>query len=60
MLHVGHLRLLEHARAQCDRLVVGVTTDGLCERRKHKTPAVGYADRVTTLRALRCADEVVP
>ncbi|MFD7861443.1 adenylyltransferase/cytidyltransferase family protein [Streptomyces sp. NPDC059783] len=60
MLHVGHVRLLEQARERCDRLIVGVTTDELCERRKHKTPIVPYADRVAVLRALRCVDEVVP
>ncbi|PUA79549.1 glycerol-3-phosphate cytidylyltransferase [Nocardioides currus] len=60
LLHVGHVRLLEQARAQCDRLVVGVTTDELCEQRKHKTPIIGYADRAAMLRSLRVVDEVVP
>ncbi|WP_238011403.1 adenylyltransferase/cytidyltransferase family protein [Dactylosporangium sp. AC04546] len=60
MLHVGHLRLLQQARAQCDRLIVGVTTDELCQRRKHKTPLIPYSDRATMLRGLRCVDEVVP
>ncbi|MFJ1755468.1 adenylyltransferase/cytidyltransferase family protein [Kitasatospora sp. NPDC088134] len=50
MLHVGHVRLLERARERCDRLVVGPTTDELCERRKHKTPIVPYADRALVLR----------
>jgi glycerol-3-phosphate cytidylyltransferase len=60
MLHVGHLRLLEQARAHCDRLVVGVTTDELCFRRKSKTPLISYEDRVAMLRGLRVVDEVVP
>ncbi|MFJ8437344.1 adenylyltransferase/cytidyltransferase family protein [Kitasatospora sp. NPDC094019] len=60
MLHVGHVRLLERARERCDRLVVGVTTDELCERRKNKTPIVPYAGRAAVLSSLRCVDEVVP
>jgi glycerol-3-phosphate cytidylyltransferase len=60
MLHVGHLRLLQQARAQCDRLIVAVTTDELCASRKHKTPVIPFADRVEMLRGLRCVDEVVP
>ncbi len=60
MLHVGHLRLLEQARAQCDQLIVGLTTDELCERRKHKTPIIPYVDRATMLLGLRCVDGVIP
>jgi glycerol-3-phosphate cytidylyltransferase len=60
MLHVGHLRLLERAKAQCDRLIVGVTTDELSARRKHKTPIVPYPQRAELLLGLRCVDEVVP
>jgi glycerol-3-phosphate cytidylyltransferase len=60
MLHVGHLQLLEQASSQCDRLVVGLTTDQLSQRHKHKTPIIPYADRATMLLGLRCVDEVVP
>jgi glycerol-3-phosphate cytidylyltransferase len=60
MVHVGHQRFLEQARARCDRLSVGITTDELCEQRKHKTPIVSLEDRKTMLRGLRCVDEVIP
>lgn len=55
MLHVGHRRHLEQARARCERLIVGVTTDELCGRRKHKTPIVSYEERAEMLRGFsRC------
>ena len=40
MFHIGHLNILKKAKAQCDYLIVGVTTDALCESRKHKRPLV--------------------
>src|SRR5262245_55632984 len=30
MFHVGHLRILERSKAECDQLIVGITTDELC------------------------------
>jgi glycerol-3-phosphate cytidylyltransferase len=60
MFHVGHLRILERARAHCDRLIVGVTTDELSFANKGKSPIIPYAERVEIIEALRCVDEVVP
>ncbi|MBV9811182.1 MAG: adenylyltransferase/cytidyltransferase family protein, partial [Acetobacteraceae bacterium] len=36
-LRPGHLHMLEQARAACDRLVVGLSGDGVCERRHKET-----------------------
>jgi glycerol-3-phosphate cytidylyltransferase len=60
MFHIGHLNVLRRASRECDRLVVGVTTDELSESRKGKRPIVPYSERVEILRSLRCVDEVVP
>lgn len=60
MFHVGHLNVLERAKAQCDYLIVGVSTDELVEHDKHKTPIIPFEDRCRIVRALRCVDEVVP
>lgn len=38
MFHIGHLNILSRARALCDRLIVGVSTDELVRREKNKTP----------------------
>lgn len=60
MFHVGHLLLLERAKQQCDRLIVGVTTDELSLERKKKSPIVPFDERRQLVAALRCVDITVP
>lgn len=59
LFHIGHLNLLKNARAMCDKLVVGVTTDDLAQY-KGKTPLIPFADRAEIVRAIRYVDAVVP
>ena len=59
LFHVGHLKLLERARALGDRLVVGVSTDAFNEG-KGKRTAIPYRDRAAIVRAIRFVDEVIP
>lgn len=58
VFHVGHLRILERARALGDRLVVGVSTDALNESKKGRPPVYRQEERVEIIAALRCVDEV--
>ena len=60
MFHVGHLNLLMRAREQCDRLIVGVSTDEVVISYKKHPPIVPYAERVAIVKAIRYVDEVVP
>ena len=60
MFHIGHLNVLQRAKAQCDYLIVGVTTDALCYQRKKKYPIICEEDRMAIVRELRCVDQVVP
>jgi len=36
LFHIGHVSMLRNARAMCDRLIVGVTTDELLLKYKKK------------------------
>lgn len=59
LFHVGHLNLLRRARAACDHLIVGVTSDALAARRKGRLPFVPLDERREIVGALRCVDSVV-
>ena len=59
MFHIGHLRILERARAQCDRLVVGVVTDEALVAAKGRPPMVPFASRAAVVAAVGLVDEVV-
>lgn len=58
MFHIGHLRLINHAAEQCERLVVGVNSDALVQEYKNKTPVIGEEDRAEIIRNLRSVDQV--
>jgi len=58
LFHVGHLNIMS-ARALCDRLIVGVSTDGLAMEYKHKSPVITYRDRAEIVRSLECVNTVI-
>ena len=60
MFHIGHLNILKRAKEQCETLVVGVTTDELCHKRKNKYPMINERDRMEIVEAIRYVDRVIP
>ena len=60
MFHVGHLNILRRAKEQCDYLIVGVSTDELCQNYKHKAPIIPYEERKAIVESIKYVDEVVP
>ena len=59
LFHIGHLILLERAKARCERLIVGVVSDDLNEVYKGKRPYISYEDRAAIVAAVRYVDEVI-
>ena len=59
MFHIGHLNILRRAKELCDYLVVGVTTDELCYKRKHKHPIICEADRLEIIQSIRYVDKAI-
>ena len=60
MFHIGHLNILQRAKANCDYLIVGVSTDELVQSEKHKTPIIPFAERCAIVSAIKYVDKVVP
>lgn len=60
LLHVGHVRSLQAARAYGDALVVGINDDAATAARKGDArPIFPAAERAELLAALRCVDAAV-
>jgi rfaE bifunctional protein nucleotidyltransferase chain/domain len=60
VLHVGHVRYLEGARAEADVLVVGVNGDASVRRLKGEgRPVLPEGDRALLVAAVRAVDHVV-
>jgi len=60
LLHVGHVRYLEDARRQGQRLVVAVNGDAATARMKgHGRPVLPASERASLVAALRCVDAVL-
>jgi choline-phosphate cytidylyltransferase len=58
VFHVGHLRVIQRARALGDRLVVGVSADALNLRKKDRLPVFSQDERMEIVAALKPVDEV--
>src|SRR5271156_4063004 len=56
LLHLGHIRHLQEARALCDRLIVRVTADPHVDKGLGR-PHFNENERVEALKALDCVDD---
>ena len=60
LLHVGHIRYLEAAADEADRLIVAINDDDSVRRLKGAgRPILSAGDRAELVAALRCVDYVV-
>lgn len=60
LFHKGHVNFLKAAKAFCDHLIVGTTTDELAKQEKKKAPVINLEDRITVLSACRYVDLAIP
>ena len=60
LLHYGHIKLLERARALGDYLVVALSTDEFNWNEKQKKCYFTYEERRTILEAIKYVDLVIP
>lgn len=59
LFHIGHLNILRNAKALCDVLIVGVTTDELVAY-KNKKAVIPFEERLEIVRNIKFVDVAVP
>jgi D-glycero-beta-D-manno-heptose 1-phosphate adenylyltransferase len=59
LLHVGHVRYLQAAAAEADRLIVAINDDAMAAGKGPGRPILTATDRATLVAALRGVDYVV-
>jgi rfaE bifunctional protein nucleotidyltransferase chain/domain len=59
LLHVGHINILQKAKALGDRLIVGVASDGVIEEDKGNPPVINLTHRLIMLNSLKYVDVVL-
>jgi glycerol-3-phosphate cytidylyltransferase len=58
LFHVGHLNILRHAKARCDRLIAGVVSDEMCRMAKGVEPFVPASERMEIVSHIDFVDDV--
>jgi glycerol-3-phosphate cytidylyltransferase len=59
MFHIGHLNIINRAKEQCEQLIVGVNSDQLVEKYKHKIPVISEKNRAEIVGNLKNVDKCV-
>lgn len=58
LFHVGHLNMIQSAKAQCEYLIVGVHGDDVVEEYKAHRPIICETDRKRIVEAIKGVDRV--
>ena len=58
LFHIGHLNILRKAKASCDFLIVGVTSDELVAY-KNKRAVIPFEERIEIIKSIKFVDKAV-
>ncbi len=58
IFHIGHLKLLQRAKALGDELIVAISTDEF-NLKKGKRVMIPYSQRVEIVKNIKCVDRVI-
>jgi len=59
LFHIGHVNILRNAKAMCDKLIVGVSSDELVIQNKSKKTVIPMIERLEIVRSIRYVDAVI-
>jgi len=57
-VHIGHIKLFQNAKKQCDRLIVCVSSDEYIETIKRHKSAFNIEDRISSLKSIKEIDDI--
>ena len=60
LLHAGHIKMLEEAKAQCDYLITGLQVDPTLDRPEKNKPIQSVVEIYIQLKSCKYVDEIVP
>ena len=60
LFHIGHLNIFKKSKELCEHLIVGVSTDEVVIKNKHKTPVIPFEERFEIVSSIKYVDEVIP
>lgn len=58
LFHIGHLKHLQACKGLCDKLIVGVLTDGATMEKKPK-PIISFGERLEVIKSIKYVDVAV-
>ena len=58
ILHIGHLKHLQACKGLCDKLIVGVLTDGATMEKKPK-PVISFGERLEIIKNIKFVDAAI-
>lgn len=59
LLHAGHMIMLKDAKAQCDRLVIGLQTDPTIDRKNKNKPVQSFEERRVMIEGVKYIDDII-
>lgn len=59
LFHVGHLNMIQAAKAQCETLIVGVHGDDVVAEYKKRKPIISEDDRCRIIASIKGVDKAV-
>tara|TARA_R110000744_G_scaffold22190_1_gene57118 strand:- start:12 stop:434 length:423 start_codon:yes stop_codon:yes gene_type:complete len=60
LFHIGHIKMLEEAKKQCDYLIIGLQIDPSIDRKNKNKPTQSIVERYTQLKCCKYIDEIIP
>lgn len=60
LFHIGHIKMLEEAKKQCDYLIIGLQIDPSIDRKNKNKPTQSIVERYTQLKCCKYVDEIIP